>query len=68
MVTIAGIDRGLNLDAIERMELGQLVDYIVEYNKMHEVKEGPGRDYGQGQTEKPTRRKATQADIDAFWG
>ena len=68
MVTIAGIDRGLNLDAIERMELGQLVDYTIEYNNMHEIKEGPSSDYGRPQIEEPKRRKATQADIDAFWG
>ena len=44
------------------MELGQVIDYIIEYNEVHEV---------QSQTEqtvqKPTRRKATQADWDAFW-
>ena len=45
-----------------------MVDYTIEYNNMHEIKEGPSSDYGRPQIEEPKRRKATQADIDAFWG
>ena len=66
MVTIAGIDRGLSLDAIERMELGQLIDFILEYNKMHDIDTDPTG--GKSGKDAPKRRKATQADIDAFWG
>lgn len=64
MVTIAGVDRGLTVDAIREMELGHLVDYVTEYNRMHDYKD-PGEKPGK---EKPKRRKATQADWDAFWG
>ena len=63
MVTIAGVDRGLTVDAIKEMELGQLVDYVTEYNRMHDY--GPS---GSKKEDKPKRRKATQADWDAFWG
>ncbi len=64
MVTIAGVDRGLTVDAIKEMELGHLVDYVMEYNRMHDYKD-PGSEPGK---EKPKRRKATQADWDNFWG
>jgi hypothetical protein len=62
--TIAGIDRGLNYEAIRRMELGHLVDYCNEWDKIHNV----GQTADGGQTQTPTRRKATQADWDAFFG
>ena len=46
------------------MELGQLVDYVVEWNNVHsEEVEG----YDNKKT-KDTKRKATQADWDAFFG
>ena len=54
---------------IEKMEPGQVVDYIEEYNDMHDLDlndEKHRRD--KGGKEKPTKRKATQADWDAFWG
>jgi hypothetical protein len=46
------------------MELGHLVDYVTEYNRMHGYKE-PGT---KPEKEKPKRRMATQADWDAFLG
>ncbi len=63
MVTIAGVDRGLTVDAIKEMELGQLVDYVTEYNRMHDYETS-----GSKKEDKPKRRMATQADWDAFWG
>lgn len=39
------------------MEIGQLVDYCIEYNEANE----PDKP-------KDTIRDATQADWDAFWG
>lgn len=64
MVTIAGVDRGLNIEAIQQMEIGQVVDYAIEWNKAHKIDD----DAGHTGRKKPRRRKATQADIDAFWG
>jgi hypothetical protein len=43
------------------MELGQLVDYCHEWDKVHSQESDGG-------TGRATRRKATQADIDAFFG
>ena len=57
---IGGLDKGLLLSDIKNMELGQLIDFIVDYNKQYEKAE---RNSQQGK-----KRKATQADWDAFWG
>lgn len=47
------------------MTIGQLVDYIEEYNRMHDT----GDENGSGKaSDKPKVRKATQADWDALAG
>lgn len=48
---------------MRRMEIGQVVDYCKEWNAMHKVDEKKN-----GEKKKPMRRKATQADWDAFLG
>ena len=53
---LAGIERGLTYDAIERMTIGQVVDYVIEYNNRNTEKP------------KPTKRKATREDYRAFFG
>ena len=50
--------RKLGLEGLKEMELGTFVDFCIEWNKQND----PDR------KEKPTKRKATQSDIDAFWG
>lgn len=62
MVAIAGADRGLTVDAMMDMEIGQIVDYVEEYNRMH------GDSSGTKKEKEDTRRVATQADWDAFLG
>lgn len=57
---IAGIRRGLDMNAIQTMQLGQLVDYCIEYDKQGQSAEKKAN--------KPTMRNATQAEIDAFLG
>lgn len=57
---VASIARGLTYDALQEMEIGQIVDFCIEYNKMHEPKED--------KKPKVNKRKATQADWDAFFG
>lgn len=49
---------------IRRMQLGQLVDFCIEYNERNEKakKEQEKREKGR------SKRKATQADIKAFFG
>lgn len=49
------------MDDMRRMEIGQLVDYFKEWNAMHKIG-------GEEKDKKQTRRKATQADWDAFLG
>lgn len=57
---IAGIRRGLDMNAMKTMQLGQLVDYCAEYdNQEHRAEK---------KEQKPSMRKATQAEIDAFLG
>ena len=64
-MTIAGADRGLTVDAMQDMEIGQIVDYVEEYNRIHD----PDRNKKKGKEDEPVeRRVATQADWDAFFG
>lgn len=50
------------------MELGQVVDFVLEYNDLHDDKSKGRLEKGRPKKETPTKRKATQADWDAFWG
>lgn len=56
----------MTVDAIRRMELGQLVDYCIEWNNIHEEQEES--ESGNKKSEQGTKRKATQADWDALFG
>lgn len=47
--------RGLNLSDLDDMTIGDAVDYCITYNEMTSEKD-----------EKTVKRKATQADWDAF--
>ena len=48
------IARGLSLSDFEKMTIGQVVDYVITYNEIHEEKQESGD------------RKATQQDFDNF--
>lgn len=45
---------------IRKMQLGQVVDFVIAYNERQEEAEKA--------QEKPKKRMATQAEIDAFFG
>lgn len=60
-MTISGIDRGLSISDLKKMELGQILDYFIEYNRVHSIKD-------EEEEKKPKKRKATQADWDALLG
>lgn len=45
------------------MQLGQVVDFVIEYNERQKAAEK-----AQEKRQKPKKRKATQADIDAWLG
>ena len=48
---------------IRRMQLGQVVDFVISYNDRQKAVEKTQRVEKQG-----TKRKATQNDINAFFG
>lgn len=56
MIILAGIERGLSYDAIERMTVGQVVDFCIEYNNRNK------------EQKKPDKRKATTSDFHNFFG
>ncbi len=56
MIIMAGIERGLTYDAIERMTIGQVVDFCIEYNNRNK------------QEKKSDKRKATREDYRLFFG
>ena len=45
------------------MEVGQLVDFVIEYNRIHDIKSSKK---GEVEPEEVIERKATQADWDAL--
>lgn len=51
----------MTVSDIRRYELGRFVDYCIEYNEAHGLTDDKPE-------KKDKRRKATQADWDAFWG
>lgn len=56
MIIMAGIERGLSYDAIERMTIGQVVDFCIEYNNRNK------------EEKKSNRRQATREDYRLFFG
>lgn len=55
---MAGIERGLSFEAIQKMTIGQVVDFCIEYNNRNKDEE----------TIAKKKRKATRADIRDFFG
>lgn len=51
------------MEDIRKMQLGQVVDFVIAYNERHEEAEKKSQ-----APDQPTRRRATQAEIDAFFG
>ena len=63
-VILAGMERGLTMSDIRRMQLGQVVDFCIEYNKRQERAE-KAAEKSKG---KPKKRLATQEEIRAYFG
>lgn len=53
---MAGIERGLSYESMQDMTIGQVVDFVIEYNNRNT------------EHKKPKKRKATQSEINAFFG
>lgn len=63
-IILAGLERGLTITEMRRMQLGQVVDFCIAYNERQEEAEKR-----QERAERRAgRRKATQNDINAFFG
>lgn len=56
MIMIAGIERGLSYESIQKMTIGQVVDFCIEYNNRNK------------EEKKTDRRKATREDYRLFFG
>lgn len=54
------MERGLTMTDIRKMQVGQVVDFCIDYNNRQKKAEE--------EAEKPEKRRATQSDIDAFFG
>ena len=50
----------MTLSDIKKMQIGQVVDYVIAYNDRQKQAEKDAK--------RPRRRKATQDDINAFFG
>lgn len=61
---MAGTGRGLSIEDIKSMEIGAFVDYIIEWNEWND----PDEKKEKKKEQRATKRKATQADWDAFFG
>lgn len=46
------------MNDLKEMTLGEIVDFVIDYNERNKEED----------EEKPKKRKATQRDIDAFFG
>ena len=64
MILMAGMERGLTMSDMRKMQLGQIVDFCIEYNE-REKKAQKARERRERGLE---RRRASQADFDAFFG
>ena len=63
-IVLAALERGLTMSDVRRMQLGQVVDFVIEHNKRQKKAE---RAAEHAKKVKHYRR-ATQAEIDAFLG
>lgn len=58
MIILAGVERGLSYESIQKMTIGQAVDFCIEYNNRNKHEEKKRTD----------RRKATREDYRLFFG
>ena len=61
------MERGLTMSDVRRMTIGAVVDFSIAYNDRQEQAR-KAEERREKQKDKPKKRKATQADINAFFG
>ena len=60
-IILAGIERGLTITDIKKMQIGQVVDFVVDYNERQKRADREAE-------KKDKKRRATQNDINGFLG
>ena len=63
-IIIAGVERGLSMADIRKMQIGQVVDFCIAYNEREKEAERKAK----AEEKHGGRRRATQNDINAFFG
>lgn len=63
-IILAGLERGLTMADMRKMQIGQIVDFIITYNDRQKAAEKAEK----RAEKRGKRRKGTQADINAFFG
>ena len=63
-IILAGVERGIDIQTIKGMTIGEAVDLCIDYNERQEESEKSEAE----NESKGNRRKATQADWDSFFG
>lgn len=63
-IILAGLERGLTMTDIRNMQLGQVVDFCIAYNERQEEAEKRAK----RAEKRAQRRRATQNDINAYFG
>lgn len=58
------MERGLSMHDIREMQIGQVVDFVIAYNEREEE----GRKESERREKRAKKRKATQKDINSFFG
>lgn len=63
-IILAGLERGLTITDIRSMQIGQIVDFCIAFNDRQKKAEKKAK----YEEKHGTRRRATQQDINAFFG
>ena len=61
------MERGLTMSDVRRMTIGAVVDFSIAYNDRQEQAR-KAEEKREKQEKRPKKRRATQADINAFFG
>ena len=63
-IILAGLERGLTITDIRKMQLGQVVDFVISFNNRQKKAERQAKK----EEKRGKRHRATQSEINAFFG